>query len=371
MTLRISGPTLLLDEVLCKSNIERMVKRAQKVNCELRPHFKTHQSAEIAEWFKEEGVTKCVVSSVQMAQYFANAGWNDITIAFPFNILEIEAVNKLAEKIDLNLCIESKEVASFLLKNINSKVGVFLKIDAGYHRTGLDASNYDLIEEILKVITTDNKLSFKGFLQHAGHTYQAKSKTEVEEIHQYTSSQMRKLKAHFINEYPSLIISNGDTPTCSICHDFEEVHEMRPGNFVFYDIMQANIGSCSYEDIAVALACPVVAKHPERNEIIIYGGAIHFSKDSIIDATGQKIFGLVASNEKQNKWGTPIDGVYLKKLSQEHGTIHAPQQFIDEVKIGDILYCLPIHSCLTANLMSAYLTTEGRHISMFRYSAGI
>jgi D-serine deaminase-like pyridoxal phosphate-dependent protein len=348
-----------------------MLTKARKHQAHLRPHFKTHQSAEIAEWFKEEGVTKCAVSSVQMAQYFANAGWNDITIAFPFNILEIEAVNKLAEKIDLNLCIESKEVASFLLKNINSKVGVFLKIDAGYHRTGLDASNYDLIEEILKVITNGNKLSFKGFLQHAGHTYQAKSKAEVEEIHQYTSSQMRKLKAHFINEYPDLIISNGDTPTCSICQDFEEVDEIRPGNFVFYDVMQANIGSCSYEDIAVALACPVVAKHPERNEIIIYGGAIHFSKDSIIDATEQKIFGLVASNEKQNKWGTPIDGVYLKKLSQEHGTIHAPQQFIDEVKIGDILYCLPIHSCLTTNLMSAYLTTEGKHISMFRYNAGI
>jgi D-serine deaminase-like pyridoxal phosphate-dependent protein len=369
--MQIKGPTLFINPETAKKNILKMLTKARKHQAHLRPHFKTHQSAERAEWFKEEGVTKCAVSSVQMAQYFANAGWNDITIAFPFNILEIEAVNKLAEKIDLNLCIESKEVASFLLKNINSKVGVFLKIDAGYHRTGLDASNYDLIEEILKVITNGNKLSFKGFLQHAGHTYQAKSKAEVEEIHQYTSSQMRKLKAHFINEYPDLIISNGDTPTCSICQDFEEVDEIRPGNFVFYDVMQANIGSCSYEDIAVALACPVVAKHPERNEIIIYGGAIHFSKDSIIDATEQKIFGLVASNEKQNKWGTPIDGVYLKKLSQEHGTIHAPQQFIDEVKIGDILYCLPIHSCLTTNLMSAYLTTEGKHISMFRYNAGI
>ena len=125
--MQIKGPTLFINPETAKKNILKILTKAEKYQAHLRPHFKTHQSAEIAEWFKEEGVTKCAVSSVQMAQYFANAGWNDLTIAFPFNILEIEAVNKLAEKIDLNLCIESKEVASFLLKNINSKVGVFLK----------------------------------------------------------------------------------------------------------------------------------------------------------------------------------------------------------------------------------------------------
>jgi len=33
------------------------------------------------------------------------------------------------------------------------------------------------------------------------------------------------------------------------------VDEIRPGNFVFYDLMQYRIGSCSVGQIAVAMAC--------------------------------------------------------------------------------------------------------------------
>ena len=43
--------------------------------------------------------------------------------------------------------------------------------------------------------------------------------------------------------------------------------------------------------------------------------------------------------------------VYIKKLSQEHGIINAPNKFVSSVKIGDLLYIIPVHSCLTANLM--------------------
>ena len=176
---------------------------------------------------------------------------------------------------------------------------------------------------------------------------------------------MVKLKNHFQSQFPDLIISNGDTPTCSVSENFEHIDEMRPGNFVFYDVMQAAIDSCGYEDIAVAMACPVVAKHPDRNEVIIYGGAIHFSKDRI-NKDGQIIYGLVAES-KENGWGQPKEGWFVKKLSQEHGTIHVPDEDFDSVKIGDLLFILPIHSCLTANLMGKYYTLDAEEIEMFRY----
>ncbi len=88
-------PTLIVDKKRCKKNIEKMVSKAKKNNLIFRPHFKTHQSSKIAELFKEYGINKCTVSSVEMAEYFAENGWKDITIAFPFNILEINEINKL------------------------------------------------------------------------------------------------------------------------------------------------------------------------------------------------------------------------------------------------------------------------------------
>lgn len=363
--MEINKPSLLLNESICRNNIQQMIDRAKSFNCDLRPHFKTHQSQKIGAWFREYGINKCAVSSLEMAKYFFNAGWTDITVAFPLNILEHTTINNLAGKIKLNLCVESIQTVEALNDFLEHPVGVFLKIDAGYHRTGLAAENYEDIESILNALKTNPLVTIKGFLQHAGHTYQAKGKKEINEIHAYTSEKMIKLKDHFIKKYPDIIISNGDTPTCSVSHNFDHIDEMRPGNFVFYDVMQAEIGSCNYEDIAVAMACPVVAKHPDRNEVIVYGGAVHFSKDRI-EKDGKTIYGLIAE-QKEKGWGNPIPDWYGKKLSQEHGTIHVPDEDFDSIKIGDLLYILPIHSCLTANLMSKYYTLDGEEIEMFRY----
>ncbi|SMG16901.1 D-serine deaminase, pyridoxal phosphate-dependent [Marivirga sericea] len=365
--MNITKPTLLLNEQKCRLNIEKMIARSKHLNSSLRPHFKTHQSKKVGEWFKEYGIDKCAVSSLEMAKYFYNAGWVDVTVAFPLNVLEYTTVNDLAGKIKLSLCIESLETVQLLNDFLEHPIGVFLKIDAGYHRTGLDAENFEKIEPILQALKSNPLITIKGFLQHAGHTYRAKGKKEINKIHAHTSEKMIRLKNHFQNQYPDLIISNGDTPTCSVSENFEHIDEMRPGNFVFYDVMQAEIGSCGYEDIAVAMACPVVAKHPDRNEVIIYGGAIHFSKDQI-QKDGQTIYGLIAEPERKG-WGQPKEGWFVKKLSQEHGTLHVPDQDFDSIKIGDLLYILPIHSCLTANLMSKYYTLDGEGIEMFRYQS--
>ena len=107
--MEITKPTLLLDKDIALRNIENMVRKANDLNLKFRPHFKTHQSAEIGEWFRAAGVNCITVSSLTMANYFADAGWNDITIAFSVNIPEIPEINELAGRINLNVLIENKE----------------------------------------------------------------------------------------------------------------------------------------------------------------------------------------------------------------------------------------------------------------------
>lgn len=136
---KITSPTLLLDKQLCLANIKMMSEKAKLNNLIFRPHFKTHQSIIIGNWFRKAGVQKITVSSIQMAEYFARENWKDITVAFPVNIREIEQINALAEEIQLNLTIENIESVSFLEKNLRFPVKIFIKIDTGYHRTGIDA----------------------------------------------------------------------------------------------------------------------------------------------------------------------------------------------------------------------------------------
>ena len=157
-----------------------------------------------------------------------------------------------------------------------------------------------------------------------------------------------------------LQISVGDTPACSVVNDLTGVDEIRPGNFVFYDAEQYLLGSCAWEDVAVAVACPVAALHPERQDVVIYGGAIHLSKD-FMDFEGHPAYGLAALPEG-DRWGSPIKGAFVRSLSQEHGIVHVPQPAFDKVRVGDLLFVIPAHSCLTVTALGRYRTLSGEII---------
>ncbi len=371
--MNIVKPTLLLNKERAMRNIERMANKAKKSGVRFRPHFKTHQSAQIGEWFRNLGVDTITVSSLDMAWYFAQYGWKDITVAFPVNILEIDKINALAGDITLHLLVESPDVIRFLEERLFSgvNVNIWLKIDTGYKRTGISWSEFDAIIDLARKIEQTKHLTLYGLLTHSGHTYKACSKKEIRNIYTETVSSMKALQGQLsIEGFSGLEVSIGDTPSCSVIKDLSDVNEIRPGNFVFYDVMQLNIGSCSEEDIAVAVACPVVAKHQDRCEIVLYGGAIHLSKEymttSIAGSGETKIYGYIALPE-QHGWGTIIDSTYVSGLSQEHGIVKTTKTFFNQVNIGDILMVLPVHSCLTANLLRKYLTLGGETIALASY----
>jgi len=344
----ITRPTLVINEDICRANIRGMADKARTSGVIFRPHFKTHQSLQIADWFRHQGVERIAVSSAEMAMDFANAGWNDITIAFPANIREIVTYNGLAEKIKLNLLTDSLEATEALASKLNTETGIFIEIDTGYGRSGVHYSNEDLIHGIINTIDHARKLSFKGFLTHSGDTYSATNTEQIKDIYNNTIAELQSLKDKYLNTHPDIIISVGDTPSCSTLDDLSAADEIRPGNFVYYDLMQHYLGSCRLSDIAVSVACPVTGIYPERNEIVIYGGAVHLSKE-FLEQDG-KHFGLVVQYN-ENGWSNPVPETKLISVSQEHGIIRTNHDFLNTVKHGDLLGILPIHSCLTANLL--------------------
>lgn len=354
--MNIKKPTAILNPEIAKRNIHNMAEKARRNGVHFRPHFKTPQSAEIGEWFKAEGIHAITVSSVEMACYFAEHGWQDILIAFPVNWLQIVEINQLAAKINLHLLVESVETVEFLQANLAAPVQLWLKIDAGYRRTGLEWNGIAAIEAVISAIQRSDKLTLQGILTHSGHSYKARGAEEVIPIYRETVDRMK-----FVRDTLAvpLKISIGDTPSCSVVDDLSEVDEIRPGNFVFYDWMQVKIGSCQPQDIAMAVACPVVAKHPSRDTLIIYGGSVHFSRDNL-----NQTFGVV-----MEEWGTVIPDTYVSSLSQEHGMVKTTPEFLSRVNVGDVLMIYPIHSCLTADLLKHYVTTEGKTITMMGYGA--
>lgn len=350
LIMEIRQPTLILDEARCKQNIKFMSDKAKTHGLELRPHFKTHQSHAIGTWFKAEGVSSITVSSVKMAKYFAADGWKEITIAFPVNIRQIDEINELAASAQIHLLISSVETPMLLNKLLKRQVGVYIEVDCGSNRSGFKFNNKIEIQTAKGAINRAEKLKFKGYYSHAGHTYGAKSKEEVESIAKNSLYNFISVR----NDGEEAEFCWGDTPSCTVLDSFEGVDALSPGNFVFYDVMQANIGSCDYGQVAVAVGCPVVAKKKAELEIIVQGGAVHLSKDNI-EVEGEKVFGIPVT---EGTW-LPLSNAYVRALSQEHGIIKLSKEDFEKYHIGDLIYILPVHSCLNADAMGGYISKTG------------
>jgi len=353
--MNFSTPTLVINKSISLNNLDRMIDVANKNNLVLRPHFKTHQSIEIGNWFKEKGVTSITVSSISMADFFSSE-WDDITIAFPLNILEIDKLNLMIKQNKVKLLIDSISSLKILDGQLEGSVEVYLKMDVGYNRAGLKVDEKQKIKSIIEFCKTSKKIIFLGFLAHFGDSYKSKNRNEIKNVFQKSIERIKILSDCF----PNYQISIGDTPTCSTIEKYPNfVNEIRPGNFIFYDLAQYKIGSCSITDIAIRMICPIVSIYEDREEVLIYGGSVHFSKDSLSDNEND-IFGYVYSGET---WTVSNKIGYIKSLSQEHGIVKLEKKV--ELKIGDKLNVIPVHSCLAIDKMGSFYES-GRRVEIMK-----
>jgi D-serine deaminase-like pyridoxal phosphate-dependent protein len=358
---KIKKPAILLDEAKCRRNIRVMADKARSSGVVFRPHFKTHQTTEIGRWFREEGVKQITVSSVTMAKHFAGDGWDDITIAFPLNLREADDAEKLTESINLNILISDIQQATQLRNRTNFHAGYFIKIDTGNNRSGVEWDDQKQIMRILDEMNFNHSLRFMGFLTHSGHTYKSKSVNNIIDIHNDTLTKLSSLKSLSAE---IKVLSTGDTPSCSIIDNFKGFDEIRPGNFVFYDLTQFLLGSCNFDQIAITVACPVVEKNIKRNEIIIYGGGVHLSKECVGTVEGQIVFGKAVLLQ-ENGWVHLSENDYVRSVSQEHGIISASDELFNRLSIGDLVGIIPVHSCMTADLLRKYQTFDDKILSGF------
>lgn len=355
----ISQPTLFIDPERVKRNIKRMAEKANSSAVRFRPHFKTHQSAYIGELYRQIGIRSICVSSVDMAEYFADHGWDDITLLVPVNWLQIDRINALAHRINLALHLESVQTAAFLADNLKHPVDIWIEIDSGKRRTGIWWEDSTTIERVAAAVRRP-LMNLRGILTFAGQSYGAKSREEAVQIYDSTAGIMARIRDDLAAAgFPNLEISVGDTPSCSIKEALTGINEVRAGTLVFYDVMQMSLGACTEDDIAIAVGCPVIAKYSDRNELTIYGGAVHFSRDSLKLPDGTTIYGLVTTFNSTG-WNRAVEGSFVADLSQEIGAVRVNRQFFDQTHIGDVIAVLPVHACLTVNEMGRFTTLDGQ-----------
>jgi D-serine deaminase-like pyridoxal phosphate-dependent protein len=337
----------VLDRDRALANIRRMAAKAHRAGAVFRPHFKTHQSLAVGRWFRDEGVSRITVSSLDMAETFADAGWSDITVAVLHDPRRAEQATRLARRLQshgghLGLLVDDAEVAA----GITAPCHLWLKIDTGYGRTGIRWDDTTRLHEVLAACQAPALAV--GLLTHSGHSYHVQGAAAVQAI--CGESMARLTAAQAASGREGLLLSFGDTPCCSLVDDFSACDELRPGNFVFYDLMQLGIGSCTVRDLAAAVVCPVIGVYPERGQIVIHGGAVHLSKETLAGPDGRPIYGCLGT-VTEDGFGEVLAEAPLVSLSQEHGVVEVTADLVR----GDLVLVWPVHSCLSCDLLTGQM----------------
>lgn len=332
-----------------EANAAKALAYAEKRNLSLRPHVKTHKTIELAKLQHGGMKGKITVSTISEAKYYSAHGFKDIFYAVPFIHTKLHHLETIPSETKLHISVDQPEQLDDILEHVSRSLGIFLEIDSGENRSGRSV-DYNIFIDMSRKIINHKWCSLSGVFTHGGHSYSASYSLEAlpalhDEI-ESVSQAARLLRDHGI-EIPE--VSIGSTPGLFHDVDYQEVTEIRPGNYIFYDLHQSNIGSCSDRDIAVTVTASIIGIYPDKNHLVIDAGALAMSKD--LGATHLK---------HEVSYGDVIGypELIFSRLSQEHGVIELNSVSPETFNVGDTLKILPNHSCLTAACFPFYVMEE-------------
>mmetsp|Transcript_58405 Transcript_58405/g.156124 ORF Transcript_58405/g.156124 Transcript_58405/m.156124 type:complete len:369 (+) Transcript_58405:29-1135(+) len=339
----LTTPCLIIDVEVAERNAAAMLERAAGLGCRLRPHVKTHKTVEGA-LLQTGGKKSCItVSTLREAEFFASHGFSDILYAVPITRDKLARAAELTRTAELAVMVDNAAHVRDLVKFGPPGEGrvwkVWVMVDCGYHRDGVEPSD-PKAAALVQQIASHPELVFAGIYTHGGHSYDCKSSDAIELV----SRAERDAVVSFASQLaaqgtPAPVVAIGSTPTCSVppSDGLGGVTEMHPGNYLVYDVMQAGIGSCRVQDVALRVLTRVAGHYESRNTLQVDVGWTGLSAQGSANS-----YGMILDHPE----------LAITNLKQEAGEVSsssgAPLD-ITRYPIGSMLQILPWHSCAASH----------------------
>jgi D-serine deaminase-like pyridoxal phosphate-dependent protein len=358
---RAATPALVLDRGKLKSNCDRMKNRCRALGVRLRPHMKTLKSIDAARYALDTAHGGIAVATLNEAEYFAQRGVNDIQCAVCISPDKLpRAADILHRALGFSFFVDSLPVAQRVVEFAQSHeaaLRVWLEIDSGEHRTGVDPEDA-LMFEIARVLCHP-AVKFEGVATHAGHSYRASGPEQLRDVADrerfVVTMAADKLRAEGIAVGG---VSAGSTPTALQFSSADGMTEVRAGVYMAGDLFQVGMGSLSLENVAVTVLATVISHNRRLNQIVVDAGGLALSKDrSTAAGPGPDMgYGLVL-----DVLGNPIDsGLTIVDVHQEHGEIRFNSgPTFERLPIGSKVRIVPNHICMTAAMYGQYTVVDG------------
>lgn len=315
--------------------------------------------------------TGIVASTIAEVRFFAqDRRFSDILLGMPLCISKIAPLLRLhiTSNSKLHVLIDHSHTLTTLLEAFKvykenegaffgslQPLGVFIKIDCGYHRVGLDPmTQMGEIEHLVATILGQGK-SWLSFLTKRGFPLPIVSIGATPSCSVLLQSQVLDVAREEGEKYRSLLrlLLQRDVPW-----------ELHPGNYSLYDVMQLRIGACGVNEIACSVASRVLSVYPAQKQLIVDAGGAALSKDSI--AHEGNVNDLIRWGIIAGKAGSPR--MSIKSVSQECSVVDFREEDLAKMPmVGDKIYILPVHACMAAMCHPHYYLNslseeiKGRH----------
>jgi D-serine deaminase-like pyridoxal phosphate-dependent protein len=194
-------------------------------------------------------------------------------------------------------------------------------------------------------------------MTHAGASYSCRRREEFEAM----AEQERALTVEAAErlrtaDFGCPVVSVGSTPTLHYARWLDGLTEARAGVYAFGDLVQAQLGTCAIEDIAISVLASVIGHKPGR--LLTDAGFLALSRDrGTADLPVDWGYGAVSDAAT----GELLEDLVISSTNQEHGIVTARSGDLDleRFPVGSRVRILPNHACATAAAYDRYFVSDG------------
>lgn len=355
-TSKIITPAYVVFRDVMERNLTEMLRIAGGPS-RLRPHCKTHKMSAVARREIELGITKHKAATFAEAEMLAAAGAPDIFLAYnlvgPNIPRAVQFVSRFPD-VRFSVTADDEDAAKALgrtMADVGRSVGVFLDLDTGQHRTGVEVG--PKARTLYASITATPGLSPFGLHLYDGQNHQ----TEVAERRAAVMQcweQACSLRDDLVRDgWPVPKIVCGGTGSFPIFATLEDpAIELSPGTCVFHDCGYGRM----FPDLnfkPAALLLTRVISRPTANRITLDLGYKAVASDP--PAGNRVLF-------------PDLPDAQAVLQNEEHLVLET--ELANEFRPGDELFGIPKHVCPTSALhKQAYVVSQGRVVDHWTVDA--
>lgn len=263
----VPSPALLFFRDRIVANLERLLQMVEGRAERLCPHVKTHKTRQIVGMEVARGIVRHKCATLEEARLLAEAGAQEVLIAYPVVGPNVPRLIRLAEEhpqTEFAVCVDSLQGVRQLAeaaRRSKTALGVYLDLDVGMHRTGVPIG-----EEAERIYAEAGREGFRLLGLHAydGHNHDpdpSVRRSEAKRILEAVLEFRDRLRRRGL---PCSSVVIGGTPPLAFYAESEEVI-LSPGTVLLHDAeYTSRYPELPFRPAAFLLARVISRPRPDR-----------------------------------------------------------------------------------------------------------